>query len=162
MALRERQPVHRHFGEVIEDGDAIARRVVVHRPVGDFDDQTARLLDEEWEQVVRGDEVRIDGEPQNAQPVVEVELPDRRVPLRGAALEQLAAPDVVDEHVDVAVVAPDPVGEALDLHRVEVIDRYRDTGAAELRHEFGGFLDGLVAVVVGSMTRRRGCCGRCR
>ena len=35
---------------------------------------------------------------------VEVVLPDRRVPVGRAALEHLAAPDVVDEHVEAAVV----------------------------------------------------------
>ena len=68
---------------------------------------------------------------------------------RRAALEQLAAPDVVDEHVDVAVVAPDLLGQALHLGGVEMVDRDRDAGAAELRDELGGLLDRLGPVVVG-------------
>ena len=59
-------------------------------------------------------------------PVVEVVLPDRRVPLGRAALEHLGAPDVVDQHVDVAVLAPDPLGQAAHLLGVEMVDAHRD------------------------------------
>ena len=83
-------------------------------------------------------------------PVVEVVLPDRRVPLRRAALQQLAAPDVVDEHVEVPVVAGDAPGETLHLRGVEMVDDDRDAGAAELRDERGRLLDRLGPVVLGS------------
>ena len=79
-----------------------------------------------------GDEVGVDGEPEDPETLVEVVLPDGRVPLGRAALEQLAAPDVVDEHVDVAVVVPDLLGQALHLVGVEMVDCGRDTGAAEV------------------------------
>jgi hypothetical protein len=55
-------------------------------------------------------------------PFAEVVLPDRRVPVGGTALEQLRAPDVVDEHVDVAVSRADPLGEAPHLAGVEMVD----------------------------------------
>ena len=48
-----------------------------------------------------------------------------RVPLGGPALEQLAAPDVVDEHVDVAVVVADLLGEVPHLIGIEVVDGAR-------------------------------------
>ncbi len=38
-------------------------------------------------------------------PFVEIVLPDRRVPVGGTALQLFAAPDVVDQHVDAAVLA---------------------------------------------------------
>ena len=40
----------------------------------------------------------------------------------GSALEHLGAPDVVDEHVDVAVLVANPVGQCGDLVGVEVVD----------------------------------------
>ena len=57
---------------------------------------------------MRRDEVRVDREPQDPQSLVEIVLPDGRVPVGRAALQHFGAPDVVDEHVDVAVVVPDP------------------------------------------------------
>ena len=65
-------------------------------------------------------------------PSVEVVLPDRRVPLRRTALQHLAAPDVVDEHVDVAVLVAEPVGQRSHLLRVQVVDRHGDADATEL------------------------------
>jgi hypothetical protein len=61
--------------------------------------------------MMRGDQVRVDGQTEYAQTVVEVVLPDRSVPLGRPAFEHFRAPDVVDEHVDVAVVFADPIGQ---------------------------------------------------
>ena len=100
--------------------------------------------------MMRRDEVGVDREPENAQAVGEVVLPDRPVPLRGPALQQLAAPDVVDEHVDVPELVADPFGEPAHLVGVEMIDRDRDSRAAEMRDELRRFLDRLRPVVLGS------------
>ena len=110
--------------------------------------------------MVGGDQVRVDCEPQYSKTVVEVVLPDRRVPVGGPAFQQFAAPDVVDEHVDVAVLLPNPIGEMFDLFRVEMIDCGGDTGAAKLGHQSRP----------SPRSFRRGCirtawfvsCGRCR
>jgi hypothetical protein len=50
--------------------------------------------------VVAGDQVRVDREAKEPQPAVEVVLPHGLVPLE----EVLGAPDVVDQHVEAAVV----------------------------------------------------------
>ena len=105
--LGERQAVHGCLGQVVEDGDPVVRRVVVDGAVGDLDEQSARPLDQQREQVVRRDQVGVDGEPQDAEPVVEVVLPDRCVPLRRRALEHLAAPDVVHQDVETPVLLAD-------------------------------------------------------
>ena len=105
--------------------------------------------------MVRRDEVGVDRESKDAQPGVEVVLPDRRVPVVGAALQDLGAPDVVDQHVDVAVVVPDPLGETPHLVGVEMVDRDRDAGAAEIRDHLGGLFDRLGAVVLGALRARR-------
>jgi hypothetical protein len=97
-----------------------------------------------------GREPGVDGEPQDPQALVEVVCPDRRVPVRRAALEDLGAPDVVDEYVDVAVVGPDPLGQRVDLVGFQVIDRDRYAGAPEPGDEVSGLLDGLGPVVVGA------------
>ena len=132
VSLRERQPVHRHLGQVVEHRDPVPRRVVLGGAVRHLDEQTARLVDEQGEKVMGRDEVGVDGEPEDAKTVVEIELPDRRVPVGRTAFEHLAAPDVVDEDVDVAVLPPDVVGEVLHLVGIEMVDDGRDAGAAEV------------------------------
>jgi len=67
---------------------------------------------------------------------------------RGSTCEYLAAPDVVDQHVDVAVLVPDTLAQPSHLIGVEVVDLDRDTGPAEAGDQLGGLLDGLGAVVV--------------
>ena len=71
----------------------------------------------------------VDAEPQYSQTIVEVVFPDRPVPCRRMALEDLGAPDVVDEDVDGAVVVADAIGERPHLCDVEVVDldRYANT-----------------------------------
>ena len=91
---RERHPVHRRLGQVVEERDAVVRRVVLVGSVGHLDDQAARRLDEQREREVAGDGVRVHGQAQRAQPDVQRGLPDGLVPLhRGGA------PDVVHEDV---------------------------------------------------------------
>ena len=101
------------------------------------------------------DQVRVEREAQQPQAVVEVVLPERRVELE----QLLAAPDVVDEQVEPAVVGVDPLDERGDLRRVEVVDRDGDPLAAGRGDQLRGLLDRLRAVVPPSAAR--GCCGRC-
>ena len=91
----------------------------------------------------------VDREAQDAQAGREVVVPDRRVPVGGAALQHLATPDVVHQDVEATVVRVDRAASAGDLDRIEVVDGDRDPGAAELGHERGGLLDRLGPVVVG-------------
>jgi len=133
--------VHGHLGQVVVHGNPIARGIVVGGAVGHLDEQAAGLVDEEREKVMRRDEVGLDGEPQDSQTIVEVVLPDGRVPLRRSALQHFGAPDVVDEHVDVAVVRPNLLGQRLHLAGIEMVDCGGDTGAAELRDELGRFFE---------------------
>ena len=74
----------------------------------------------------------------------------------GRPLEDLGAPDVVDQDVDGAVVAANLVGEGAHLTGVEVIDLDRDALAAQLVDQCGGLLDGFGAVVVGLLVARHG------
>ena len=104
---------------------------------------------------MRRHQVGLDGEPEYPESLVEIELPDGRVPLGRPALEQLTAPDVVDEHVDVAVIGLDARGQGLYLVLLEMVDGSRDPDAAEARDEVGGLLDRLGAVVFRS-SRSRG------
>ena len=154
MSLREGQAVDRDLGQIVEDGDPVARGIVVGRAVRHLDQQAARLPDEQRQEVVGRDQVRLDGEAEDAKAPVEIVLPDRRVPLRGSTLEQLAAPDVVHEHVDPAVLLPDPVGEGAHLSGIEMVHGHRDADAPEPRDEVGRLLDGLRAVVLGPVCPR--------
>ena len=100
--------------------------------------------------MVRRDQVRMHAELQHAQPVRQVVLPHRRVPL----LEVLAAPDVVDEDVEPALVGADPIDELRHVAGNEMIESHRDASAAGRADERRGFFDGLGAVVLGASIAR--------
>src|SRR5439155_23182855 len=85
------------------------------------------------------------------QALVQVMLPDRLVPIRGPTLEFLSTPDVVDEHVDVAVLCSDLIGEHTHLLGVEMVDGQGDANAAQLRDQLGRLLDRFSTVVLGAM-----------
>ena len=97
------------------------------------------------------DQVRVDRQAQHSQTVVEAVLPHRRVPLR----QLLAAPDVVDQHVEAALLGVDALDERLDLRRLQVVDLGRDPGAACGVDELGGLLDRLRPVVLRAPVPRR-------
>jgi hypothetical protein len=73
-------------------------------------------------------------------------LPHRAVPLE----EVFAAPDVVDEDVEMLLLVGDPVDERADLRRVQMVGGYGDAVAAGRGDQVGGVLDGLGAVVLGA------------
>ena len=166
VSLGERQPVDRDLGQVVEDRNPVVRCVVIGGAVRDFDEQAAALVDEKWKQVIGSDQVGFNGEPEDPETVGEVVLPDGSVPLRRSSLEELRAPDVVDEHIDVAVACPDLLGQGFHLVGIEMVDCGRNPGAAEARDELGSLLDRLGAVVVGARrafaptaaTRADDCC----
>ena len=145
LGLGPRQPGHRRLGEVVEQVHAEVVGVVLGGAVGDLDDQAAGVADQQRQRVVAGDQVGVDREPEQPEPVVEVVLPHRRVPLE----QVLGAPDVVDEHVEAVVVGVDPLDQAADLLGLEVVDRHRDALAARRRHHLGRLLDRLRPVDLG-------------
>jgi SAM-dependent methyltransferase len=116
-----------------------------------LDQQSAGSVDDQGQQVVRRDEVGVDGQPQDAQACVQVMVPDRRVPVRRAAFEQFGAPDVVDQDVDVAVVCADLLGQFVDLFTVEVVDLGRDAETAQIGDQGGCLFDGFGSVVLRAM-----------
>ena len=93
---RECHAVRCHLREVVEERAAVLG-IELGVTVGDLDDQAARVLDEEWDGGVARDDVGVDGEPEHSQARVEVVLPQFGVPRS----EVVAAPDVVDEDVEV-------------------------------------------------------------
>ena len=88
--------------------------------------------------------MRVDREAQNSQPVLQIVLPQRCLPLE----QQLPAPDVVDQDVKLAAFGIDPLYKGLDLTSLEMVDRDRDPYAAGGRDELGGLLDRLRAIVL--------------
>src|SRR5439155_13725134 len=62
-----------------------------------------------------------------------------------------AAPDVVDQHVDVTVLVADLFGQSLHLLRVEMVDRRGDGYPAQVRDQLSGLFDRFGAVVLGAM-----------
>ena len=146
LGLREREPDDGGLGEVVEGVDAVGDGVVLRRAVGHLDHQPAGVADQQRQREVAGDQVGLDRQVEQVQAVAEVVLPHRRVPVE----ELLAAPDVVDEHVEPALLAVDALDERLDLVGLEVVGRHGDAGAAGLRDQLGGLLDRLGAVVLGA------------
>lgn len=90
---------------------------------------------------MRRDQMRVDAEPQQAQAVLQVVIPDWLVPF-----EQLfPAPDVVDEDVQPALVGADPFDELPDLFRDEMIDPDRNAAAARRRGQLRRLTDRIRA-----------------
>ena len=58
--------------------------------------------------MTRSDDVRVDRNAEYPESFVQVVIPERLVPLRRAALQEFAAPDVVYEDIDMTVISPDP------------------------------------------------------
>ena len=149
--LRQRpgHPDDRRLGEVVEHRHPVVVRVVGGGAVGDLDHEPAGTAHQQRQRVVARDQVRVDGEAQQPQAVVEVVLPDRRVPLE----QVLGAPDVVHEHVEAALLGVDPLDQRRHLLRLEVVDRHGDALPARLAHELGGLLDRLGAVDLRARSR---------
>jgi hypothetical protein len=124
--------------------------VVLGGAVGHLDVQAAGAAQQQRQRVVGGDEVGVEGEAQQPQPALEVVLPERRAPLE----EVLGAPDVVDEHVEAAVVGVDALDEPRHLVGVQVVDRDGDALAAGRGDQLGGLLDRLRAVDLGAPLAR--------
>ena len=150
MRLREREPQHGGLGQVVEGRQPVGARVVLERAVGHLDDQAAGPADQQRQREVARDEVRVDRQAQEAQAAVEVVLPDRRVPLG----QLLAAPDVVDQHVEATLLVVDARDEVAHLIGLQVVDRDRDPAAAGGVDELGGLLDRLRPVVLGPVLAR--------
>ena len=92
----------------------------------------------------------IDREVEQMQSVPEVVLPDRFVPF----LEILAAPNVVDQNVQLAGLHPDATDQPLDLVRDQVVDPHGDRLSSRRRHQLTGLLDRLRAPVLGRVSSR--------
>ena len=93
----------------------------------------------------------VDAEPQQAQAVLQIVLPDRLVPLE----ELLAAPDVVDQNVEPPLLGPDALDQRPHLGGNQMVDPDRDALAAGFRDQLGRLLDGLRPGVFGRLAARR-------
>jgi hypothetical protein len=68
---RERHPVHRRLGDVVEEGDPVVGGVVVVSTVGDLDHQSARRPDQQRDREVAGDGMGVHRQTKRAQPIVQ-------------------------------------------------------------------------------------------
>ena len=91
---------HRRLRQVVEHRDAVVVGVVFRRSVGHLDHQAPRAAHQQRQRMVARDQVGVDREAQHSQAALQVVLPDRLVPVE----QVLGAPDVVDEHVEAAVL----------------------------------------------------------
>src|ERR1043166_2383610 len=108
--------------------------------------------------MMRSDEVRINGEPQDSETIIQVVLPNGLVPFGRTSFQQLAAPDVVHKRVNVAVILTNPLREIFHLFGLEMIDRHCNSSPAEMRDEFGGLLNCFGALILGPSGP---CCSAC-
>ena len=130
--------------------------IVVGGAVRHLDQQAARALDQQRQRVMRRDQMRIDAKPQQAQAVLEIMVPDRLVPFE----QLLAAPDVVDQDVEAALLGADALDQLADIVGDEVVDRDGNALAAGRRDKLGRLLDGLGSLIFGLTGRAS--CGRSR
>ena len=98
-----------------------------------------RRLDHHRRGEVRGERGRAQAAGEHQVPVAPLHLPERGLVVER---ELVAAPRVVDEQVEPAVVSLDPLEEPLYLSVLRVVASDRDPGAAALRHLVGGVVDG--------------------
>ena len=135
---RERHAEVRRLGEVVEEGDPVAPRVVLGGAVGHLDDEAAGRAEEQRDREVARDGVRVHRQAQGVEPVVQRGFPGGLAPLHPGR-----APDVVHEHVQGTLLAVDASHER--AHRIghEVVHLHRDPPAAGPFHELRRLLDGL-------------------
>ena len=107
LGMRPGHAVHRDLGEIVEGREPVVVGIVFGRAVRHLDEQPARPLDHQRQRMMRGDQMRVDRQPQHAQAVLQIMLPDRLVPFE----QLLAAPDVVDEDVEPALLGADALDQ---------------------------------------------------
>src|SRR5262245_64100668 len=109
MPLGERQAIHRRLCQIVEHWSSVPGRLVVGGSVGYLDQEPTWVTNQEGQEVVGGNQMSINGEAKNPKPFLEIQLPDRFVPVEWSTLELLGAPNVIDQHVDVPVRISDLV-----------------------------------------------------
>src|SRR5262249_49343776 len=95
--------------QIVEHRESVPRRVVLGGSVGYLDQEPTWATNQEGQEVVGGNQVGIDRETENPEPFLEIQLPDRFVPVGWSTFELLGPPDVVDQDVDVPVPISDLV-----------------------------------------------------
>jgi len=130
------------------------RRIVIRGSISYFDQKSSRFADEKRQEVVGSNQVRINGEAQYPEAVVQVVLPYGLVPIIWSPFQQFAAPDVVYEHIDVAVVFLNLLCQRFHLGGFEMINCGRDPRAAESGDKLGRLFDCFRAVVFGASRSR--------
>ena len=143
LGVRPGHAYGRHLCQIVEHRQAVMVRIVLRRAIGHLDQEAAGLRDHKWKRIVGGDQMRVDGEPQQSQPILQIVLPDRLVPLE----QVLAAPDVIDQDVEPSAFRPNSGDQRLDLARDQMIDANRNPFAAEFGDQRRGFLDRLGAAI---------------
>ncbi len=135
----EGEPDHRDLHQVVEK----VAPVVGAEAVGHLDDEPAAALHHERYAPAAGDDVGMDGTLEHGEPLVEVELPEAPAPLG----ERVAAPDVVDQDVEAALLVAHPLEERAHLVLPRVVHPGVDAVAAVRGDELRRLFDGLGPVL---------------
>jgi hypothetical protein len=81
LGMRPGHARHRHLGEVAKGGEPVMVGIVFGGAVRDLHEQTSRTFDHERQRMMRGDQMRVDLQTQDAQTLLQVQLPNRLVPV---------------------------------------------------------------------------------
>ncbi|KRC26568.1 hypothetical protein ASE28_23185 [Acidovorax sp. Root219] len=149
MPQRKTHAQHCGLGDVVEEGIAVARAVVLGRAVVDLYHQATRRLEQQGDGKVAGDGMRVHRQAQGAQAVVQVGLPYSLVPfdVRGAE-------DIVHQQMQRTLLALDAGHQCTHFVLHQVVHPHGDALAASLVHEGRGFLDGLGPVHLRTLRAR--------
>ena len=129
------EPDHGVLGQVVEEVAAIPERVAV----GHLDDESGAALDHHRRAVPAGDDVAVDGLLEQRLPLGGGEGPEGRPPLG----QRIAAPDVVDQHVQPALVGADAVEQPFDVRLHGVVRPDGDAATTLRGHHVRSLLDRL-------------------
>src|SRR5699024_9480342 len=129
-----RNPHDGRLDEVVRQIGSVGRVVLA---VTDLNHQAVRALEyQRYGQMAR-DQMGLDSIANDGQRGIERVLPDRLTP----ADEVVAAPDIVHEHVQSAVLGANAVDERCNVVRVIVVASYGDSHATGSDDALGGVLD---------------------
>ena len=90
-----------------------------------------------------GDDMRVDGEPQHAQPLFQGVLPHGHVPLD----QKVRPPHIVDQDIQATLLTLDTRHQRLHLRRVQMIDLHGDALAAGVLHQLGRLFNRFGTVI---------------
>ncbi len=124
-----------HLAEIVEELSTIA----VEGSVRELDNEPTAAVEHEWDAVTACDDVRMDRVLHHCEALLDIDIPEGLAPFG----EGVAAPDIVNEDVELAVVGAHPFKQLGDRGLLGVINAHGDARAAGGGDLLGGLFDRL-------------------